>query len=103
MDRYLKICMVNPQKQILSEIGCKAFTRNSVASTYAWCIRQREECDFPLINRAILKRWSPYALDYIKKLAWKQFDIARERQQLWEKRKWTTNYCGTWPTRHLMS
>ena len=62
--------MLDPQGQILSEIGDKAFTRDNVAATYAWCIRQRHEVDFPRVNRAIRDRWSTAALVYIKKRAW---------------------------------
>ena len=62
--------MVDPQRVILEEIANKKFTRNSVALTYAFCLRQREEVDFGIVNRAILERWSRSGLEYIKKKAW---------------------------------
>ncbi len=73
MTHEITVCMHNPQRHILMEISDKAFNRKSVASTYAWCMRQRGECDFKIINRAILGRWSPSGLEYIKKLAWGRF------------------------------
>ena len=70
--------MINPQEQILGEIEDRAFTRDNVAKTYAFCIRQRHEVDFDIVNRAILKRWSPAGLLYIKKRAW-QWLAGREK------------------------
>lgn len=70
----MRIEMADPQGQILEEIATKASTRDLIATTYAWCIRQRNEVDFKTINRAILNRWSPHALEYIKRKAWKMFE-----------------------------
>ena len=67
----LTIRLANPQRVILAEISNPVFKRDSVATTYAFCIRQNEECDFPTINRAIIDRWSVSALEYIKQRAWK--------------------------------
>ena len=71
MNKALRIEMVDPEKLILEEIADPKITRNSVALTYAFCLRQgwgtaigRE------VNRAIIDRWSLSALDYIKKRAW---------------------------------
>lgn len=56
---------------ILGEIADKAFTRDSIAQTYAFCLISDEKIDFPKINRAIVERWSRNALVYIKEKAWK--------------------------------
>lgn len=63
--------IVNVQGLILQEIGDRRIKRNSVALTYAFCIKQRDECDFGVINRAIIGRWSESGLRYIKERAWK--------------------------------
>ena len=70
--------MVNPQRQILWEIEDWKLTRDSVAITYAFCIRQRHEVDIRIINRAIINRWSMSALEYIKKRAWKMMFSAAQ-------------------------
>ena len=59
------------EETILQEIDDKNFTRDSVAITYAFCIDSTENPDFAKINRAIVKRWSLSALEYIKNEAWK--------------------------------
>lgn len=70
----MQVDMVDPQGVILREIADNRLTRDDIASTYAWCIRQRDECDFRVINQAILERWSLSGLAYIKKRAWKRFE-----------------------------
>lgn len=55
---------------IMNEITEKVYTRRDVAKTYAILI-QKGHKDFAEINRAILKRWSPSGLEWIKKEAWK--------------------------------
>ncbi len=64
--------LVHAQEGILEEIANPKITRNVVALTFAYCIRQRDEdeIDFKKINQAILARWSLSSLDYIKKRAW---------------------------------
>lgn len=64
------ITIVDVQKVILEEIADPKIKRNSIALTYAFCIKQRNEVDFGIINRAILARWSMSGLTYIKKKAW---------------------------------
>ena len=75
--------LVNPEKVILEEIANPKMTRNGVAITYAFCLRQRlpGHVAYRDINRAIMERWSPHALDYIKQRAWKMYEdwAARER------------------------
>lgn len=51
-------------------------TRDAVAGTYAILLLEmrdrRAEYDWPKINAAILEKWSPSGLEYIKRSAWKQ-------------------------------
>jgi hypothetical protein len=69
--------MVDPQATILGEIADQRLTRDDVAMTYAFCIRQsgpgwgNDEIDYAVINRAIMDRWSLSALKYIKEKAWR--------------------------------
>lgn len=74
-EEAITVRLANPQSVIMHEIDDRAFTRDSVAITYAWCIRQHNECDFLIINRAIIDRWSRHALEYIKAKAWKRFEL----------------------------
>ncbi len=63
--------MVDPQEQALYEIRDRRFTRDDVALTYAFALRQRETDRIAEVNRAIIERWSLAALKYIKAKAWK--------------------------------
>lgn len=71
----MRVEIASPQEQILGEIGLKSFTRDDVALTYAFCIRQNHEVDFATVNAAILERWSPSALEYIKAKAFKLLGV----------------------------
>ena len=64
------ITMGDPENQILREIE-EGHTRNSVAFTYAFCMRDHPTVDFRTINKAIVERWSRAGLQYIKRMAWK--------------------------------
>jgi hypothetical protein len=68
------IRMDDPQATILREIADKRMTRDDVAQTYAFCIRQQEvdRVDFGVINCAIVERWSASALGYVKAQAWQR-------------------------------
>jgi hypothetical protein len=70
--------MIDPQGQILREIADKRMTRDDVALTYAFALRQQDEVDFPTVNRAIMDRWSLSALKYIKTAAWRRVDSGHE-------------------------
>ena len=52
----------------------QGLTQNVVAATYALAIRSEangaDKPDWPVINRAIMRRWSPSGLKRVKKLAW---------------------------------
>lgn len=68
----MRVDLVDPQRQLLAEIVDKRMTRDDVALTYAFAIRQQDEVDFPTVNRAIIERWSLSALKYIKTAAWRR-------------------------------
>lgn len=60
-----------PEKQILGEIADKRMRRRDVAQSYSLILRdQRDQVDWAKINHAILERWSPHALNWIKEQAW---------------------------------
>ena len=65
---------------MLLQISEPRTTRNILATSYALAIcLPHERTDWATVNRAIEKRWSRYALDYIKKRAWASFDTAAQR------------------------
>lgn len=71
--------MIDPQGQILREIADKRMTRDDVALTYAFAIRQSvarqsARVDWTLVNHAIIERWSLSALKYIKTAAWRRVE-----------------------------
>lgn len=61
---------------IMNEIEDPKMTRREVAHTYSILISEDYK-DFRVINEAILKRWSPAGLRWIKARAWKR--VERER------------------------
>lgn len=57
---------------IFNEIEGKEFTRKDVARTYSILLQKNTPMDkFVEINKAIIKRWSPSGLRWIKEQAWK--------------------------------
>jgi hypothetical protein len=75
-----RVEMVDPQGAILREIEDRRTTRDHVALTYAFCLRQNfdpacaDTVDFTAVNKAILARWSSSALEYIKGKAWRLYE-----------------------------
>ena len=67
----MRVELVDPQGTILREIADTRLTRDDVALTYAFAIRQQAGMDWPVVNRAVVERWSLSALRYIKERAWK--------------------------------
>jgi hypothetical protein len=67
-----RVDMVDPQGTILREVADRRMTRDDVAQTYAFCIRQSDAVDFGVVNRAIIDRWSSSALEYVKAQAWQR-------------------------------
>lgn len=76
--------LINPEEVILEEIANPKMTRNNVALSYAFCLRQRSpgHGNFGVVNRAILARWSSHGLEYIKRHAWKLYTASPQRS-LW--------------------
>jgi hypothetical protein len=59
------------EQRLLEEIADKSMTRDDVAVTYAGALRRcLEDVHWPRVNAAIMERWSPNALHYIKREAW---------------------------------
>lgn len=60
------------EKTILGEIADPRMKRRDVAKTYALTMRSSEcgAIDWGRVNQAIIDRWSPHALEFIKGLAW---------------------------------
>lgn len=70
----MRVEMVDVEGTLLREAADKKVTRDSMAITYAFAIRQHlndGEVDFKKVNRAILEHRSMAALRYIKEKAWK--------------------------------
>lgn len=65
-----KITSVDWEAWILNEIDMPVCTRDMVAKTYSYLLRGNE-FDVRKVNLAIIERWSPAALRYIKEKAWK--------------------------------
>lgn len=55
---------------IMQEIGNPQCNRQEVAHTYSVLLRSDPQPDFAAINSAILTRWMPSGLEYIKERAW---------------------------------
>lgn len=64
---------------VLSLINNKMVKRKDLVTTYIDLIKQSYADEnirrlFPVINRAIIARWSESGLNYIKTLAWKEIE-----------------------------
>jgi hypothetical protein len=78
----MKIELVDPERHLLEDISDRRMTRDDVALTYAFALRQcgpwsSDEVDFAKVNHAILDRWSMSALKYIKTKAWRLVEDAQ--------------------------
>lgn len=72
---------MNRTETILAEVARDGSTRNSIADVYGQAIRSwhrlgsrpdpNDFIDWPTVNGAILKRFKPSGLNYIKQRAWK--------------------------------
>ena len=69
----MRVELVDPQDTLMREIADKRMTRDDVAMTYAFALRQRDEdpVHWGEVNQAIIDRWSLSALKYIKEKAWR--------------------------------
>lgn len=63
--------LVDTTNTLLREIADPAMKRKDVALTYALAIRSSVATDWEMVNRAIMARWSRYALEWIKSRAWR--------------------------------
>ncbi len=65
-------------EKILAEIAREGSTRESIAESYQLGIiechfeQEHQFIDWPTINGALLKRYTPSGLNYIKRLAWRK-------------------------------
>ncbi len=80
----MRIEMVCCEDTLLDELaGGRAVTRRMVALTYAFaiCSSEHSTIDWSRVNKAIIERWSPHALEWIKREAWKLIEEKRAREQ----------------------
>ena len=55
--------------------------RDEIAAWYAAVIRYQPDADWPALNRAVLRRYKPSGLEYIKRKAWAyNAELARAAQ-----------------------
>ena len=66
--------LADPEGQLLAEIADPATTARSLVLTYAFALLDQDRVDWPKVNRAIIGRWSPAALDRIKRDAWRRVE-----------------------------
>lgn len=74
MSESIRFVLCNCEETILSEIAAKGSTRRDVALTYRMALcspERRSSIDWAKVNGAIIDRWSPSALQWIKREAWK--------------------------------
>jgi hypothetical protein len=62
----------------MREIAHPRATRDDVARAYALALLDMESVDWPEVNRAIIERWSPSALGYVKDRAWELVETDEE-------------------------
>lgn len=66
---------------LLRDIANEQMKRNAISKLYALALRSSGKTDWRKVNEAIIKRWSRYALEYIKTRAHndKCFDSAKRQ------------------------
>jgi len=72
--------LVLTTQTLLSEIQIKQLKRDDIAMTYFLAMVSREKTDWPVVNGAIIGRWSMSGLRYVKHRAWKMHDELRKKQ-----------------------
>lgn len=70
-EPQMRVEMVDPQRVLLEEVADPRMTRDDVAQTYAFGLRQPDSMDWSTVNKAIIERWSLSALKHIKERAWR--------------------------------
>jgi hypothetical protein len=70
----VRVYLAESESQLIREIADTSLKRRDIAQTYALAIdAEREDgakVDWHKVNRAIIDRWSPSGLEWIKKQAW---------------------------------
>lgn len=69
------------QGELLRRVGDSSMTRDDVAGAYANCLQASGFVNWPVVNRAIITRWSESALHYVKDEAWKRAGHNTESSQ----------------------
>lgn len=59
-----------PTQTLLAEIADRKMTRKHIAVTYRLAMQSSVKTDWAKVNKAIMERWSPSALKWIKEAAW---------------------------------
>lgn len=59
------------QPALLQIIDDPSARRIDVAERYANCLQTPGRVDWPMVNEAILERWPPSSLEWIKAHAWR--------------------------------
>ena len=67
----LRVGLVDPEAQLLTDIADAGLTRDDVAATCALALNTPVSIDWKRVNLAIIDRWSISALRYIKDKAWR--------------------------------
>jgi hypothetical protein len=67
----MRVELAGCEAALLAEIADPQMSRLDVAKTYCLALRssERDGIDWGKVNRAILSRWSPHALNWIKERA----------------------------------
>ena len=71
----------DPEQIVVDAVNDYGSTRDSVALVYAMALRTNAHIDWKRVNGAILLRWSPSGLEYIKRHAWKRATRATSNQE----------------------
>lgn len=72
----MTIELVNTTATLLHCIQNPKATRDLVSQLYSFALMSSQDTDWKIVNLAILDRWTPYALEYIKRLARKRIERA---------------------------
>lgn len=72
-----QVRLANPEGQLLGEIADPTMTVRDVTQAYALALLDQDAVRWPVVNRAIIARWSMAALDRVKRDAWKRLEARR--------------------------
>jgi hypothetical protein len=73
MSDGTRIVFADPEAYLLEEIANPAMKRLDVAKTYRLILASgdQDRVNWRTVNTAVIDRWSPSALDWIKRFVWK--------------------------------